>query len=128
MMANTNLNTGTNTGTTGNTNTATSQNQRPDQGSVRSQVEHTAEAVRDKLSSTLDSLEQKGQELFGVDVRDEVNKHPLAAALVAGSVVLTIASGIGLYAFLSHRRKQSLLEQKWNMLKQLWKDPQKLFS
>jgi hypothetical protein len=128
MMTNTNTNQSTNTGTGTYTGTNPTPTQRPADSNLRAQVEQKVDAVRDKLGSTLDSLEQKGQDLFGVDVREEVKRHPVTVALVAGSVVLSLASGIGLLAFLSHRRKQRMLQTKWNMIQKFWKDPSKLFS
>jgi hypothetical protein len=116
---------------TGNTNTNLGTNTNLNAGANRSPLEQKAEAVREKVSSTLDSLEQKGKELFSVDINDvknEIQQHPVTYAVIGGSVVLALGTGIGLLTYFLNRRRQRTFAYRWDLAKQLLLHPERLFN
>jgi len=71
-------------------------------GTRNEQREATADAIRDKLSGTLKQLGQRWRNMF--NLKRQLNRHPVAAALSGTAVLLAIGGGV-IGALENQRRK-----------------------
>ena len=90
----------------------------------RERLEREANLVRARLATTLDVLDKRGHEM--VDVKLQVKRHVLPIAVVGGTIVLAVVSGVGYAIYrIATRDERKRLERR-RIPARVWNHPERV--
>ena len=90
----------------------------------RERLEREANLVRARLATTLEVLDKRGHDL--VDVKLQLRRHAVPIAIVAGTVVLAVASGLGYAIYRVATRTERIRRERRRLASRVWNHPERV--
>lgn len=90
----------------------------------RTQVEHTADRIRDELLLTLEELDRRRAR--ALDVRYQLTSHRDLLLLAGGAVLMLTGVGVGVAIWRARHRQELLAKKRRRALERVWTHPERV--
>jgi hypothetical protein len=90
----------------------------------RTQVEHTADRIRDELLLTLEELDRRRAR--AMDMRYQISSHRDMLMMAGGAALMLIGVGVGVSIWRARHRQELLAKKRRKALERVWTHPERV--
>jgi hypothetical protein len=90
----------------------------------RTQVEHTADRIRDELLLTLEELDRRRAR--AMDMRYQISSHRDMLMMAGGAALMLVGVGVGVSIWRARHRQELLAKKRRKALERVWTHPERV--
>ena len=90
----------------------------------RTQVEHTADRIRDELLLTLEELDRRRAR--AMDVRYQLSSHRDMLKMAGGAALMLVGVGVGVSIWRARHRQELLAKKRRKAMERVWTHPERV--